>query len=90
MRFSCISESSVSMFKVNYMALLGPTLPKVNAAIMSPTKPNYFNRTLITNVTTQESNLSNLNNKGVDFISNYRGFEVRRFRNMEVQMNANH
>lgn len=58
MRFSCISESSVSMFKVNYMALLGATLPKVNAAIMSPTKPNYFHRTLITNVITQESNLS--------------------------------
>lgn len=58
MRFSCISESSVSMFKVNYMALLGPTLPKVNAAIMSPTKPNYFHRTLITNLITQESNLS--------------------------------
>lgn len=56
------------MFKVNYMALLGPTLPKVNAAIMSPTKPNYFHRTLIANVITQEPNLSNSNNKGVDFI----------------------
>lgn len=89
MRFSCISESSVSMFKINYMALLGSTLPKVNAAIMRPTKPNYFHRTLITNVITQESNLANSNNKGVDFINNYRGIEVR-FRNMEVQMNLNH
>lgn len=67
MRYSWISESSVSMFKVNYVAFIGQTLTKVNAAALGLTKPYCFQRTFITSLITEQSNLSNLNIKGMEY-----------------------